>query len=251
MHDEELNLDVRGRVAVLTITRPARRNALGDALVARLRESMTQLDGREDVGAIVLTGGAPGFCAGSDLKELGAMSLDDMCAHEARTALFCREIAMLRKPVVAAVEGFALGGGFVLAASCDVVVTARSTRWNLPEVEIGWIPPWGLESVISRVGRTRARQLVWGGTPFHGDEAMRLGLADHLAEDGAALDRAIEVAASYARLPLEAIAATKLYFASHGAPDGEGGDLLASHFFKDNCRHATAQATLRKFGVKV
>ncbi len=251
MTHEELKLDRRGRVALLSINRPARRNALGDDLVARMRQVFHELDADGDIGAVVLTGQAPGFCAGSDLKELGAMSLDEMCAHEARTASFCRELGMLRKPVIAAVEGFALGGGFVLAASCDVVVTARSTRWNLPEVEIGWIPPWGIEVLVSRVGRTRARQLVWGGTPFQGDEAMRLGLADHLAEDGAAQERAMDIAATYARLPQEAIAATKLYFASHGAPNGESGDLLASHFFKDNCRHATAQATLRKFGVKV
>ncbi len=251
MIHEELKLETRGRVAVLSIDRPTRRNALGDDLVANMRRVLHELDADDRIGAVVLTGLAPGFCAGSDLKELGAMSLDEMCAHEARTASFCRELGMLRKPVIAAVEGFALGGGFVLAASCDVVVTARTTRWNLPEVEIGWIPPWGIETLVNRVGRTRARQLVWGGTPFHGEDALRLGLADHLAEDGAALERAIDVAASYARLPQEAIAATKLYFASHGAPNGESGDLLASHFFKDNCRHATAQATLRKFGVKV
>jgi enoyl-CoA hydratase/carnithine racemase len=153
--------------------------------------------------------------------------------------------------VVAAVEGFALGGGFVLAASCDVIVTERSTRWNLPEVEIGWIPPWGIEALVQRVGRSRARQLVWGGTPFDGEEAVRLGLADHLTADGLALERAMELANVYARLPQEAIAATKLYFASHGTGDAESGDLLASHMFKDNCRHATAQATLKKFGVKV
>jgi enoyl-CoA hydratase/carnithine racemase len=248
---EELKLETRGRVAVLSINRPARRNALGDALVARMRQVFHELDADDEVGAVVLTGQAPGFCAGSDLKELGAMSLDEMCAHEARTASFCRELGMLRKPVIAAVEGFALGGGFVLAASCDVVVSARSARWNLPEVEIGWIPPWGIETLISRVGRSQARQLVWGGTPFHGEQALRLGLADHLAEDGQALVRAVEVAASYTRLPPEALAATKLYFATHDAPQGESGDLLASHFFKDNCRYATAQATLRKFGVKV
>lgn len=248
---EELLIERAGEVAVLRIDRPARRNALGDALVARLRGVLAGLDADPAVGAIVLTGSAPGFCAGSDLKELGAMSLDEMCAHEARTAAFCREIALLRTPVLAAVEGFALGGGFVLAASCDVVVTARNTRWNLPEVEIGWIPPWGIEALVNRVGTARARQLVWGGSPFLGEEALRLGLADHLANDGAALQRALEVAHTYARLPREAMASTKLYFATHGARNGEAGDLLASQFFKDNCRHAAAQATLKKFGVKV
>lgn len=248
---DELAMDTRGAVAVLTIQRPSRRNALSDALVTNLRQILAELDADSAVGAIVLTGQAPGFCAGSDLKELGSMSLDEMCAHEARTATACREIAMLHKPVIAAVEGFALGGGFVLAASCDVAVTGRSTRWNLPEVEIGWIPPWGIEAVVDRVGRSRARQLVWGGRPFDGEEAARFGLADHVTDDGAALERAIELANVYAKLPKEAIAATKLYFATHGTRDAESGDLLASHMFKDNCRHAIAQATLKKFGVRV
>ncbi len=248
---DEFRIEKHGEVAVLCIDRPARRNALGDALIAHMRGVFAQLDADPSIGAIVLTGSAPGFCAGSDLKELGAMSLDEMCAHEARTATFCREIALMQTPVVAAVEGFALGGGFVLAASCDVVVTARGARWHLPEVQIGWIPPWGIESLVNRVGTTRARQLVWGHTPFQGEEALRLGLADHMADDGAALQRAVEVAQGYAKLPREAVASTKLYFATHGARNGEGGDLLASQLFKDNCRHATAQATLRKFGVKV
>jgi len=249
MHDE-LSIERRGAVAILTINRPGRRNALGDALVARLGAVLEELDADPAVGASVLAGSAPGFCAGSDLKELGAMSLDQMCAHEARTAAFCRGIAALAKPVVAAVEGFALGGGFVLAASCDVVVTARSVRWNLPEVEIGWIPPWGLETLVDRVGVSRARQLTWGGRPFGGEEALRLGLADHLAEDGQALALACEVADGLARLPHEAVAAAKLYFASHAARNGESGDRLASRMFRDNCRHDTARATLKRFGVQ-
>lgn len=246
----ELLLERHGAVAVLTMERPRRRNALGDDLVAELHRRLVELDQDEGVGATVLTGSAPGFCAGSDLKELGAMTLDQMILHEARTAAFCRELALLRKPVLAAVEGFALGGGFVLAASCDVVVSARSTRWNLPEVEIGWIPPWGLEALVNRVGPSRARQLTWGGRPLDGAQAYRLGIADHLAEDGGALGLALEVAATLAALPAEAVAATKLYFASCGARNGEGGDRLAAQLFRENCGHPTARATLSKFGVK-
>ena len=88
MTHEELKLDKLGRVAVLSINRPARRNALSDDLVARMRQMFHQLDADDNVGALVLSGQAPGFCAGSDLKELGAMSLDEMCAHESRTAAF-------------------------------------------------------------------------------------------------------------------------------------------------------------------
>src|ERR1044071_8941163 len=94
---EALKLQRRARVAVLTIDRTSRRNALGDALVATMREQLAALDRDPDVGAVVLAGSPPGFCAGSDLKELGAISLADMCEHEARTAALCREIGMLPK----------------------------------------------------------------------------------------------------------------------------------------------------------
>jgi enoyl-CoA hydratase/carnithine racemase len=247
----ELSIERSGDVSILRIERAARRNALGDALVAQLRHVLQANDEDATVGASVITGVAPGFCAGSDLKELGAMSLDEMVEHEARTAHFCRGIAQLHKPVLAAVEGFALGGGFVFAASCDVVVTSRSARWHLPEVQIGWIPPWGLETLTNRVGVARARQLTWGGQPLQGEDAFRLGVADHLVEDGQALARAIAIGADLARLPREAVGSTKLYFATMAARDGEGGDRLASHLFREDCRNPVARATLKKFGVRV
>lgn len=250
MTGSELILERDGPVAIVRINRASRRNALGDALVAELQRTLRRHDEDEGIAATVITSIAPGFCAGSDLKELGTMSLAEMCDHEARTAAFCRGISGLHKPVLAAVEGFALGGGVGLATSCDVVVTARSTRWNLPEVEIGWIPPWGTETLINRVGLARARQLVWGGRPFNGEEALRVGIADHLAEDGGACTLAVELAQGLARLPREAVASTKLYFATKAARDGEGGDLLASRLFREDCRNPVAQATLRKFGVR-
>lgn len=251
MTTDELKVERRGRVAVLTIDRPSRRNALGDALVANLRSQLTVLGRNPDVGAVVLAGSAPGFCAGSDLKELSAMSMDDMCEHEARTAALCREVGMLSKPVLAAVEGFALGGGFVLATACDVIVTARTARWNLPEVAIGWLPPWGIEAIVNRVGVSKARQLVWGGLPLDGQGATEIGLADHATSEREALVKALELAAIYAALPPPAVAATKHYFAVHGARNAEAGDLYASNLFRDNCRYPVAKATLSKYGVKL
>jgi enoyl-CoA hydratase/carnithine racemase len=248
--DDELKIDLQGAVAVVSINRPQRRNALGDALVGSLQATLRRHDEDAEIAATILTGVAPGFCAGSDLKELGTMSLDDMCAHEARTAFFCREISALRKPVIAAVEGFALGGGFILAASCDVVVSGRNVRWNLPEVEIGWTPPWGLETLVNRVGLTRARQLTWGGQTFGGEEAVRLGVADHVVDDGQAIKAALTIGSRLAKLPSMAVASTKLYFATQAARDSQGGDLLASRLFRDDCRSPVAQATLQKFGVK-
>ena len=170
--------------------------------------------------AIVLTGSAPGFCAGSDLKELGTMDLGGMCHHEAVTATLARAIALLTKPVIAAVEGFALGGGFALATSCDLIVTTPSCRWHMPEVTIGWIPPWGLESLVARCGPVRARRLMGIGADRR-QRSVRLGVADYVVPEGAALREAAALAGRLAGLPGPAVAATKQYFAQAIAGMGE------------------------------
>src|SRR5690606_27121992 len=153
------------------------------------------------------------------------------------TGLFCRSISQFRKPVIAAVEGFALGGGFVFAASCDIVVSGESCRWHLPEVRIGWIPPWGLETLVARLGPVAARRFTWGSEECSGGEAYRVGLAAYLAPDGKALDTALEIAQRIAALPDVAVAATKAYFAPHAGRDGETGDVIANRMFEENCRH--------------
>jgi enoyl-CoA hydratase/carnithine racemase len=155
------------------------------------------------------------------------------------------------KPVVAGIEGFALGGGFLLALSCDVVVTAPSTRWHLPEVSIGWIPPWGLQALVARVGPVAARRLAWGGDSFDGQEAFRLGVADHLSgPDESARDAALRVARKLAALPAPAVASTKQFFAPLVSGAGESSDALANRLFLADCRHPDAKATLNRFGVR-
>ena len=240
-----------GEVAVLTIDRPQRRNAIGVALVDRLAEEFSRLDGDPGVHAIVLTGTAPGFCAGSDLKELAATDLSGMRQQEAHTATMARSIALLSKPVVAAVDGFALGGGFVLAISCDVVVTGPAARWHLPEVTIGWIPPWGLQALIARVGPVAARRLTWGAEAFDGVEAHRLGIADYVSRTGEAVrDAAIARARQLAALPQAAVSSTKQFFALSASGSGEACDAWASRLFMADCGQVAAKATLRRFGVR-
>lgn len=238
-----------GRVAVLTIDRPNRRNALGRELVSGIGKALRDLDSDNSIGAIVLTGTPPGFCAGSDLKELGELSISDMCSHEKETGLLAQSIGLLTKPVIAAVEGFALGGGFVLGTCCDIVVTTEICRWQLPEVTIGWIPPWGLESLLSRCTLAVARQLVWGAEPINGSEAFRLGVADYLAVEGEALKNALGLGHKLASLPAHAIAATKRYFSM--SADAGRGDSEANRLFGENCNHEIAKATLRKYGARV
>jgi enoyl-CoA hydratase/carnithine racemase len=238
------------RVRVIVLDRPERRNALGSASMRALDTALRDAADDPAVGAAVLAGGPPAFCAGSDLKELGRLDVAGMQRHEAETAAVARSIGFLQLPVVAAVEGYALGGGFILAASCDVVVTASDVRWHLPEVANGWLPPWGLEALVARVGPVRARQLVWGVAAVDGTEAHRLGIADMLAAPGSALESALALATGLAALPRPAARSAKRFFEAFAAAGGERLDALSSRMFGADCASAEARATLSRFAAR-
>ncbi|HYI28110.1 MAG TPA: enoyl-CoA hydratase/isomerase family protein [Bradyrhizobium sp.] len=243
-----LDVSTQGRIGILSINRPQRRNAMDRDLVAALVQAFRTFDADPDIAAIVLTGEAPGFCAGSDLKFIGRLSLEEMCRFEAETGDMARLIGFVRKPVVAAVEGFALGGGFILAVSCDLVVSSDSARWHLPEVPIGWLTPWGLGALVSRVGAVAARKLCFASEAFDGREAQRLGLVDHLAEAGQARETALALAERLAGLPAASVTATKRFFAPAISGLSEVLDVEANEVFAGNCRHPVARETLERFG---
>jgi enoyl-CoA hydratase/carnithine racemase len=236
-----------GATAVLRLHRPAVRNALNRALVERLRTTLVALDEDPAVRVVVLTGAPPGFCAGSDLKELATLSVLGMVGHEVRTGLAVRTIPQLGIPVVAAVEGFALGGGFLLAIGCDLVVTSASARWHLPEVGLGWVPPWGLHGLVARVGPATARRLAWGDRPLTGLDLYRLGAVEEVTAPGRALARAREVAAALAGLPPHAVASTKRALARATARPAEALDARTAAMFGEDCRSPVARASLAGF----
>jgi enoyl-CoA hydratase/carnithine racemase len=247
----EVLVERRGEIAILTIDRPSRRNAIGVQLIERLAEGLDRAERDSGIRVVVLTGTAPGFCAGSDLKELAGTDVAGMRAHEARTAALARSIAFLDKPVVAAVEGFALGGGFLLALSCDIVVSTPSARWHLPEVSIGWIPPWGLQALVARIGPVTSRRIAWGAEPFDGEQAYRLGIADYLSAPSESVrDAALHIATSLATLPPQAVTSTKQFFAPLVSGAAESLDASANRLFLADCSHDSAKATLRRFGVR-
>ena len=242
-----LTIETTERVAHVLIDRPDARNALNGELVRRLSTELTDLDASPSTDAIVLAGAPPGFCAGSDLKELAGMDVAQMSAHEAETAAFARRIALLGTPVLAAVEGFAIGGGLVLAASCDLVITGRRARWQLPEVSLGWIPPWGLQALAARAGAVTARRLAWGDTPIDGEEAYRRGIADEVVDDGEAERAADEIAARLSAMPAGAIASTKRAFAPLVLESAETLDAEANRLFVSDCNDDAAMASLARF----
>jgi enoyl-CoA hydratase/carnithine racemase len=245
-----LDVSHQDRIGVVTLNRPQRRNAMDHDLVAALVRAFRGLDANPDIAAIVLRGEAPGFCAGSDLKFIGRLSLEAMCRFEAETGDMARLIGFLDKPVIAAVEGFALGGGFILAISCDLVVSADAARWHLPEVPIGWLTPWGLKALIARVGAVAARKLCYATETFDGREAKRLGLVDHLAEPGHADDVAMALAQRLAALPADAVSSTKRFFMPDILNMSEVLDVQANQAFAGNCRQPAARATLGRFGSR-
>ena len=246
-----LAIEVEGATAILTIERASRRNAMNEALIAELKAALVRFDRDASIKAIVLGGVAPGFCAGSDLKYISGLSLEQMCQFEQETGDATRLIGFISKPVIAAVEGFAMGGGFILAASCDIVVAARSSQWRLPEVPIGWITPWGIKALIARAGFVKARHLCLGLDVLKGDEVRDLGIADYVADDGKVLELAMEYAERIAELPMPAVASTKRFFSNYIMSDAESMDYEANRLFADNCRQRDAQKTLQKYADKV
>ncbi|MCS3446491.1 MULTISPECIES: enoyl-CoA hydratase/isomerase family protein [Bradyrhizobium] len=245
-----IKLDNQGPIAIVTINRAERRNALGSQLVRDLNAALADSERNDAISAVVLTGAPPAFCAGSDLKELAGLSIADMCKHEAETATFARAIGYRAKPVIAAVEGYALGGGMILAASCDIVVAASNARWHLPEAPNGWLPPWGLTALLTRVGPVRARRLTWGAASIDTIEAARIGLVDEVAEPGAALSLATEIAVGLSKVPPEAVASTKRFFDRFIMADAERLDEVSSREFASNCETPSSQKTFERFTVK-
>lgn len=243
-----INYNIKNGIAHLVMNRPERRNAIGTESVQTIMQLLPQLN---DCNAVVLSGKGPSFCAGSDLKELGALDLTGMGAHEAATATMARQLGLIATPVVAAVEGHALGGGFILAASCDLVVTSETATWSLPEVPNGWLPPWGLKALSARVGPVTARRLTWGFEKLDGHEALRLGVADYCVGEGQALARATELAAQLAALPRPAVRSTKLFFQDPIMNEAEVWDATAGSVFLQNCKEPDAAATLARFELKI
>lgn len=244
---QHLSLQAHGAVHLVTLSRPERRNALGTQTMEELTEAIgtARSDG---FAAIVLTGAPPAFCAGSDLKELAGQTPAEMTEHERQTGAVAASIARADVPVIAAVEGYALGGGMILAASCDVVITATDARWNLPEVRNGWLPPWGLGALVARVGPIRALGLTWGAADCDGSEAHRIGLADQVCPPGEAVSVALALAERLAALPAHAVISTKKFYQHYREPSAH--ELQSAAQFERDAGHPAAQAVLSRFASK-
>ncbi len=199
-------------VLELVLAREKVRNALDLETTERLFAGFERARDDDTVRAVLLRGEGAGFCAGSDVKEMAQATMQARLDVARRKAELMRLIAGIDKPVVCAVHGFALGGGFMLAIGCDVVVTASDAAWRLPEVGLGFFPPWGIEALARRVGVARARWLVWGTHALTGSEATRIGLAEEEVPAADVRGVARDAAAKLAALPPGSARTTKRFF---------------------------------------
>jgi len=192
--------------ARLTLDRPAHRNALNTALLAALAQALAACAVDPALRAVVLTGAAGNFAAGADIAEIEAKSAADRVADPRKT--YWAEIRAFPKPLVAAVDGFALGGGFELALMADLLVLGSTARVGLPETNLGLIPgAGGGQRLMALAGRARAMRMVLTGEVIDAATAHAWGIATHLA-DGPAMDVAEPLAAKLAgRAPLALMAA--------------------------------------------
>lgn len=181
---------------------PSTRNALSSTVVAGLMAQL--LDTRSDTQsvAVIISGRGGGFCSGSDLKELRALDGAAAARVEEAKLHLTSLIRDFPVPVIAATHGYAIGGGAALAAACDLVVTTATTLWRMPEVSLGWAPPWGVDDVYRRM-RARALPFLIATTPRSGQEAMDTGLADIVNEDP--LEHARAVCSVLAETPRDAV----------------------------------------------
>ena len=245
--DKVVGIERNGAVATIRLLRAASRNAMDQALVDGVKGALLKLERDKDIGAIVLIGAEPGFSAGSDLKFIGNLDLEAMGRFEQECGDLGRLMGFLETPVIAAVEMFAVGGGFTLATSCDIVVAGRGSQWSLPEVPHGWLTPWGIKSLVSRVGLVKARQLCFCLERLDGEAARDLGVVDYCCDDGKALETALAIAEKIAKLPRPAVRATKRFFSNYLMEDAEAMDFEANRLFLDNCRETAAQRALAKY----
>ncbi|HEX7242032.1 MAG TPA: enoyl-CoA hydratase-related protein [Longimicrobiaceae bacterium] len=187
-----LTLEVQDRIATLSVNRPDKLNALNEQTIRELSDAVDEFTRRDDVGGVILTGvGEKAFVAGADIAELARMGPVDGIEVSRLGQQVFRRIELSRKPVIAAVNGFALGGGCELALACHLRIASENAQFGLPEVKLGIIPGYGGTLRLPRiVGKGRALELMLTAQFVKADEAYRIGLANKVVPQAELMDTA-------------------------------------------------------------
>jgi enoyl-CoA hydratase len=231
--DDVVLTEVRDGIATITLNRPEARNAINGALGARLPAVVAEMDARDDVSVLVLTGADPAFCAGADLKDLGSRAgtgTDAMGVYDADGRLPYRgPFAPRTKVLIGAVNGPAVTGGFELALNCDFLVASERARFADTHSRVGILPGWGLTVLLCQsVGVRRARELSATGNYLSAHDALAWGLVNHVVPHEELLPFSHELAAAVVGNDAEAVAEMmQLYAAVVDATGDEAWDLEA------------------------
>lgn len=207
---EMILTETRGNVGLVMLNRPDVRNALNSHLLRELMDALEEFDADVRIGAMVIAGYEKAFAAGADIKEMAERSPSQM-KESSFISSFAR-ITTIRKPVVAAVSGWALGGGLEVALSCDMIVASETARFGQPEITIGVIPGAGGTQRLTRaVGKVIAMEMILNNRTLSAAEALDLGLVNRVVKVEAYLDEAVRLATEVAaRAPLAVRAAKKM-----------------------------------------
>lgn len=225
---EAVRAQRRGAVAVLTFNRPDKLNAISSAMLGQLAAQLDEADRDAAVRAVVLTGaGDRAFVAGADIGEYAGQTEQEFRAYQRRSREVFSRLATFGKPVIAAVNGYALGGGFEIALCCDVLIASASARFGLPEGLLGLCPGGGGTQRLTRaVGPYAAARVLLLADRLTAEEARELGLVARVVEPAALMDTALDAAGRAARVaPLAAREMKRLVAAAGEVPLADGLDL--------------------------
>ena len=193
-------VETRGAVGLITLSRPKALNALCDALVRELADALDGFEAADEIGAIVITGSDKAFAAGADIKEMSGKSYMDVYLADFITNGWER-VTTCRKPIIAAVAGFALGGGCELAMMCDTIIAAETAKFGQPEITLGVIPGAGGTQRLPRfVGKAKAMDMILTGRMMDAAEAERSGLVSRVVPADRFIEEALAVAARIAEM---------------------------------------------------
>ncbi len=197
---EHVIVEIRNKVGVITLNRPKALNALCAALMDELETALDELEANDDIGCIVVTGSEKAFAAGADIAEMKDMSYMDAYKADFITRNWER-LARVRKPTIAAVAGFALGGGCELALMCDIIIAAETAKFGQPEITLG-VPPGagGTQRLARSIGKAKTMDMCLTGRMMGAEEAERAGMVARVVPADCLLDEALEAANKIAAL---------------------------------------------------
>ncbi len=206
---ENIIAEKKGRVGLITLNRPKALNALNAALISELEQALDSFEADDGVGAIVITGNEKAFAAGADIKEMKDKTFIDAYLGDFITRDWER-IAACRKPVIAAVAGYALGGGCEIAMMCDFILAADNARFGQPEITLGTMPGAGGTQRLARLaGKSKAMEMCLTGRMMDAEEAERIGLVSRIVPVADLVEEALRTAETIAGMSRPAVLMTK------------------------------------------